>query len=342
MRILSDVQTMAAHFVRTSVIAGVIAGVLAFSSTAQAGPITFTFDYSGNTAGVGFLDPATGAARQAALTTAANLFSDMFGSHFSNGGTIALAVTSSDNSASGTLMSAGSEISASGGPGFTLNEVVKDKLLTGVDHNGAANDGSVDVNWGHGWQIDPNVPAVAPDFDFFAALFHEFTHALGFSSTIAQNGTDVFGDTAGRWGAYDSFLVDKNGNKIIDPGFIVDQSIWGPASVGGTGSGVYFNGANAMAANGGNAVALYSPTTWSEGSSVSHLDKAIFPNDMMKHDRDSGSGEARMYSAVEIGMMTDLGYSPNVNTSPVPEPSTYGMMLSGLGLIGWLARRRRT
>lgn len=29
------------------------------------------------------------------------------------------------------------------------------------------------------------------------------------------------------------------------------------------------------------------------------------------------------------------------NNSPVPEPETYGMMLSGLGLIGFLARRRK-
>lgn len=29
------------------------------------------------------------------------------------------------------------------------------------------------------------------------------------------------------------------------------------------------------------------------------------------------------------------------NTSPVPEPETYGLMLSGLGLIGFIARRRK-
>lgn len=29
-------------------------------------------------------------------------------------------------------------------------------------------------------------------------------------------------------------------------------------------------------------------------------------------------------------------------TSPVPEPETYGMLLAGLGLVGWMARRRKS
>ena len=31
----------------------------------------------------------------------------------------------------------------------------------------------------------------------------------------------------------------------------------------------------------------------------------------------------------------------NVSISAVPEPATYGMLLGGLGVVGWLARRRR-
>lgn len=37
------------------------------------------------------------------------------------------------------------------------------------------------------------------------------------------------------------------------------------------------------------------------------------------------------------------GFSANFNfTAPVPEASTYGMMLAGLGLVGFAARRRKT
>jgi hypothetical protein len=51
----------------------------------------------------------------------------------------------------------------------------------------------------------------------------------------------------------------------------------------------------------------------------------------------SGTGPyARDYSAVEVGMLADLGYA-----AVVPEPETYAMLLAGLGAVGWVARRRR-
>jgi hypothetical protein len=34
-------------------------------------------------------------------------------------------------------------------------------------------------------------------------------------------------------------------------------------------------------------------------------------------------------------------YAALVNAVPVPEPATYGMALVGLGVVGWVARRRR-
>jgi hypothetical protein len=46
---------------------------------------------------------------------------------------------------------------------------------------------------------------------------------------------------------------------------------------------------------------------------------------------------ARDYSAVEIGILHDIGYT----VTAVPEPETYAMMLAGLGLLGWVTRRKK-
>jgi hypothetical protein len=317
---------------------GLLSVLVAFGAAAQAS-ISFQFDYSGNTPGVGFLDPVLGAARQQALTDAGNLYASMFGSYFSNSGIVTMAVTSTDDANSDTLASAGSELLGNGTPGFTVVDVVRTKLLTGVDENGATADGSVDVNWGHAWALDPNTPASNAEFDFFAAISHELTHALGFSSLVNQDGTDIFGNSnPGEYGAFDAFLVDLFGSSLIDANGNLDSNAWIAASTGG--SSLFFNGANAVAANGGNLVGLYSPTTWSEGSSGSHLDtdNPLFSTSMMKHNRDFGP-ETRVFSAVEVGMLMDLGYL--AASQSVPEPQSYALFLAGLGVMGAVMRRRR-
>lgn len=36
-----------------------------------------------------------------------------------------------------------------------------------------------------------------------------------------------------------------------------------------------------------------------------------------------------------------VSYSGTLEVSPVPEPSSYALLLSGLGVVGWVAKRRR-
>lgn len=333
MNTTNNKQPGSSYFARAVINGGLVAGCLVFGATAQAA-ITFEFDYSGNIDGVGFLDATYGAARQQALTDAGTLFSSMFGSHFSNTGTIKLAVTSTDDALSDTLASAGSELFGTGTPGFNLVDVVRTKLVTGVDANGVDIDGLVDVNWGHAWQLDPNTPASGSEFDFYATINHELTHALGFSSNVGETGRDPFLQrNPGEYGKFDSFLADGSGLALIDAGGYLDRQYWIDTST----TDIYFNGAHAVAANGGNLVGLFSPATWMDGSSVSHLDtdNPQFYTTMMKHDRGYGP-EARAYSAIEVGIMTDLGYTP-----AIPEPETYALMLAGLGLVGFMARRRK-
>lgn len=38
---------------------------------------------------------------------------------------------------------------------------------------------------------------------------------------------------------------------------------------------------------------------------------------------------------------SDASYAGHLTLAPVPEPATYGMMLGGLGVLGFLARRRK-
>ncbi len=274
--------------------------------------VSFQLNYiPSSPAGIGFDHPTLGAARRAALETAATQYGQMF----SQTAVITLEVSSTEDAASDTLASAGSNNSDQGA-GF-LTEVMRTKVLTGVDNNGLAADGTVSVNWGAEWQISQNTyDTTSLEYDFVAAIRHELTHAMGFSSSIQQDGSDTFDEppgTAGSWSFFDSFLTDAAGNPVINPTTnVINESLWNTLSVGGSsaeGVGLFFNGPRAVAANAGVPVGLFSPTTWENGSSGSHMDDQN-PNlnySMMFPARDFGP-ETRNFSGLERAILEDLGY----------------------------------
>ena len=334
------------HVVHATLNGGLLAGCLSLGTAAYGG-ITFQFQYD-DPAGTGFLDPIYGTSRQAALNTAASTFSSMFGSHFSNSATIVLTAKAQNDPYSGTLASASSYFTNPGSAGFNLGEVVQTKLQTGVDLNGSNADGVVTVNFGAAWELDFNTsPAwgwgwYPGTYDFYGTLYHEFTHTLGFNPVMTQSGASIFGTKdAGSWSTFASFIADKNDNRIINPDtFALDQTAWDIGSVGnwanGGSEGLFFAGPNTIAANNGYSVTLYTPEEWNPGSSISHLDGRIPGREgMMMTPAHYAGPQVRDYSAIEVGILKDLGY-----VAVVPEPETYPMLLAGLAVLGAITRRR--
>ena len=315
--------------------------------------VLFNFDYRQNANGVGFLDPLLGTERQNALQDAA----DAWGTQFDHNATITLSVTSSSNPQSNTLASAGSQIigfSNNTFAGFGSGDVIRRKVLSdgNEDLNGSSNDGILNFNWGQNWGLSSNPNDVnSSEFDFYSVVFHELNHALGFSSFIAEDGTDPFDNPniANVWSKFDQFIVDMNGNPVIDPNTgLLNQAIWDAGSTGGAspGAGLFFNGPNALAANSGSSVGmglgLYTPTTFNEGSSVGHLDdeNPLYEDLLMSALVGTGAS-ARALSPIEKGIFQDLGYrfvsdSTN-NPTSVPTPS----LLGGLIAFGLKLSRKR-
>ena len=174
---------------------------------------------------------------------------------------------------------------------------------------------------GRDWYFGSEAPSDS-EFDFCTVMTHELGHSLGFDSTYS-NARDYCVRGRTTW---DSFLVDGNGNSLAV------GSTGTPGNFDETGD-VYFTGANAIAANGGEPVEIYAPDPYEGGSSLYHLDLDTFyydTNEVMCPGIAQGDSH-RTPTALEWAIMKDMGWTI------VPEPGTYIMLL---GLVATLFASR--
>jgi|GEM_PF-1831424 len=177
---------------------------------------------------------------------------------------------------------------------------------------------STGIPWYYG--TDGNTPI--SQYDFVTVALHELAHGLGFGGSM-----DI-ASGIGNWGywrtpaypdIYDRSAINGSSIALLNTAFYPNNSAALAAQL--TSNNVYFNGAHARAANGGNNVKLYTPATWSGGSSYSHVDEIYngTANALMTYSL--GNGES-IHSAgpITLGMLRDVGW--NLNTPPPTTPST--------------------
>jgi len=289
---------------------------LTFAICASA-QVSFNFDYS---ASPEFNHPTLGPQRRLAMQDAGARLASVL----NHTATIQLRVVSNSSTA---LASAGSEYLINGFfPGGYVRGVVQEKIITGTDLNGARSDGTININFSHPWDIDNDIPITS--FDFKSTVMHEMMHAIGFLSGIRNNGEDDWGSGVGNtgiWEVYDNFISDANGVELInDTTFVLDRTRWFALRGAGV-NGIFFNGPNARAANGGDPVSLWSPPVFEPFTSFSHLDDEIpsFAGLLMVTTTEAGLS-ARSLSAIERGILMDIGYSLN------PAPPTGPVVFTGM------------
>jgi len=278
------------------------------------------------TTGSGFHDPTFGVSRRSTFQSAL----DYINTVVDHTGTVDFIVRTSQSDGSGALASAGPRVTAPLGFEGFLNGNVFSHATTGIDPNPSGVDGSATFDFGYTWNSELDAPT-GSEFDLFSVSLHEVTHSMGFLSAIASTGVSAYtGTDPGIYSEFDSFLELGDGTKLLAAG---GNFVGMTADL--TSDDVFFGGANAKAANGGNAVQLFAPSLFDDGSSISHLNAS---GEVMSPS--IGAGQTRRtYSAIEMGILADIGWTLHA----VPEPSTFALV--GLGSVvlvysGWRRRRK--
>jgi hypothetical protein len=156
-----------------------------------------------------------------------------------------------------------------------LAEALLDQNLNGNNYDMIVTVNSDDsVNWYFGTDGVPEKDKI----DFVSTILHEIAHGLGFTSSFNVQGN------IGTKG-FDSVQVDPGKHPTIYDKFTSITDDYPPlyylTSYNDmsttlknklTSDNVYFSGDNAWVENGHTLPKLYAPTTWVNGSSITHLD----------------------------------------------------------------------
>ena len=303
-------------------ISGALAILLACPQWAPAA-ITWnvTFDDVVNNTGVGFDDATLGATRQSTFLSVTNYLNTVLDAN----GSVDFLVNNSETDGGGSLASSGPYFF--GGPDGYQNGLLFQHATTGIDPTGAVPDALATFDFGYNWNSDLSSPT-GGEVDLFTVALHEVSHSLGFLSLLNSDGTSgISGGDPGVFSVYDSFLELGDGTSLFNAG----AGDYTGTAADLISNDVYFGGANAMAANGGSPVAVYSPGTFNDGSSIGHITAA---GAVMNFSVASGV-EKREYLAIELGILQDIGWS----LVAVPEPSSALLLLAGF--MGISLHRRR-
>jgi hypothetical protein len=174
-------------------------------------------------------------------------------------------------------------------------------------------------------ETDGNVPA--GKYDMVTLILHELAHGLGFDHSFNVSGSN---GSWGTWGgAYTGYKVGmddwcisglNHGSNI----YKLTTTITYPnpsVELGNAlkSSNIYFDGSNVYRMAGSVLAKLWTPNSWSTGSSIAHLNDTIYPagsaNSLMTHAQDPAEAT---HSPGELGMaiLQDLGWTINRCITP--------------------------
>lgn len=163
-------------------------------------------------------------------------------------------------------------------------------------------------------------------YDLETAVLHELGHGLGFLSSDSydpQTGMGLLDEPT----PFDAFIRTPDGRRLSDipnPSVELGTLLTSPLT---------WSGANGVAANNGVRPQIYAPSTYEDGSSVSHLDELTYPsgtpNTLMTPQLDPAEA-IHDPGPITLGMLADMRTKPPAG----PVTSLPSVPLNAVALVG--------
>lgn len=197
-------------------------------------------------------------------------------------------------------------------PAALINAVSGSDVATSVADISAtfnADLGAADCLNGSGWYYGTDGNAPTGYIDFYEVVLHELGHGLGILSLINSDGSDNSGvidiyttflrdvSTAKDWSA---MTTTERASAVVNNG----NQVW-------TGASVSALAGNLSAGVNSSYVQMYAPSSYESGSSISHFDTALTPDELMEPQYTGGASYDH-----SIALLQDIGWSL-ANTAPV-------------------------
>ncbi len=163
------------------------------------------------------------------------------------------------------------------------------------------------------WYLGTDGQTPSELYDFVTVALHEIGHGLGFTGFFfVSNKTGMYGREYGKSGdiaAFDMMVTDGNNRRLTDTTFyqLATLKLYNAL----TSQALFSESISAKNYSGRSKTRLYAPSTWSDGSSVYHLDDETYPNSdensLMTHA--IGKGEAiHDPGPITRGILDDIGW----------------------------------
>ena len=170
---------------------------------------------------------------------------------------------------------------------------------------------TIHFNSSQNWYFGEDFSSIGPrEYDFTTVVLHELAHGLGFNSSARFDSTL----NAPVYNAATPIIMDRFVYKNLGA---VDMTSL-PASGSNTTSfltsnSLFFKGSEASSQNGGNRPKIYAPSSWVQGSSLSHWDLGYFGSLNKDKLMEPQAGFAnshffRQVGKVTRGFMSDIGW----------------------------------